>query len=185
MRDINFFKPYKSKGGKTRYFYKSLLIILAVAILGSFSINTVRMILLKKEVESYQSKLDDKNTKKQLTLVEENNRESKAVTNYNNDLKIVLSSMETRDVVNNTILDQISSTLPSVVNFKTMNINNEAVSIQGVTTQRTTIGELEHNLKSLDIIDNVHVESISQSGDESLEGEFTFNLKCYLKEDIN
>lgn len=178
MTDINFFRPYKNKGGQTEYFYKSLIILLVVLIIGSFSINTGRIVLLQKEIELYQAKLEQTDIKEQVKLVEETNRERDALNRYKSGLDTVLDSIETRDVVSNVILDQISSTLPSAVNFKSMNINNEVVTIQAVTTTRTSIGEIQYNLKALESIKDVHVESIS--GSESLEGEYTFNLKCYL-----
>lgn len=178
MRDINFFKPYKNKNGNQNNFYQALIILTAAIIIGSFSINTARIVLLNKEIESYNSKLEQDHIKEKIEIIEVTNREREALNRYKSGLDIVLDSMETRDVVSNIILDQISSTLPSKVSFKTMNINHEVVTIQGVTTDRQSIGEIQYNLKALSSIDDVHVENIS--GSESLEGEYTFNLKCYL-----
>lgn len=178
VRDINFFKPYKNKGGNQQNFYKAIIILLVVIIIGSFSVNTAKIILLNKQIEVYNNKLEQDDIKKKVKIVETTNREREALKRYKLGLNTVLTSIETRNIVSNVILDQISSTLPSKVSFKSMNINHEIVTIQGVTTDRQSIGEIQYNLKSLVSIEDVYVEKID--GSESLEGEYTFNLKCYL-----
>ena len=79
--------------------------------------------------------------------------------------------------INNTILDKISSVLPSDVTFKNINITNGNVSISAASKTRTAIAEVQHNLKSLDIIGDVTIGSISGDGSS---GEYTFDLKCVL-----
>lgn len=91
-------------------------------------------------------------------------------------MDLVISSIEGRDVVSNILLDEISKLVPKNVNFKTMNISYDIISIQA-------IAELQYNLKSIDNITDVHVENIS--GNESVQGEYTFNIKCLLKEGGN
>ncbi|WP_455539805.1 PilN domain-containing protein [Terrisporobacter sp.] len=178
MTDINFFEPYENKSGQIEDFYKIFILLLAVVIIGSFSVNVGRKVLLKREIEAYQSKLESTNIKEEIELIEETNKEKDVLSKYKSGLDTILNSMETRDVVSNVILDQISSTVPSSVSFKTMNIDNQVVTIQGESNNRDSIAEMEYNLKALKSVKNVYVENISLI--DSLEGKYTFNLKCYL-----
>ena len=76
------------------------------------------------------------------------------------------------------ILDKLSSSLPSQVTFNSINISNKEINIQAVSTSRVAIGEVEHNLKALNNVQDVYIGGIS--GDEI----FTFDIKCLLK-DVN
>ena len=70
----------------------------------------------------------------------------------------------------------MSSTLPTEVTFNSINITNTEISIQAVSTSRVAVGEIEHNLKKLDNIQDVYIGGIS--GDEI----YTFDIKCVLKD---
>jgi type IV pilus assembly protein PilN len=70
----------------------------------------------------------------------------------------------------------LSSTLPTEVTFNSINITNTEISIQAVSTSRVAVGEIEHNLKRLDNIQDVYIGGIS--GDEI----YTFDIKCVLKD---
>lgn len=70
----------------------------------------------------------------------------------------------------------MSSTLPTEVTFNSINITNTEISIQAVSTSRVAVGEIEHNLKRLDNIQDVYIGGIS--GDEI----YTFDIKCVLKD---
>lgn len=178
MRDINFFTPYKTKGGSKENYVTVLIILLGVVIISSFSVNATKIVLLNKEIQTYQDKLNEDDIKDKVVIAEEVNRQLEALNSYKSGLNTILNSIETRDIVSNILLNQIDSTVPSNINFKSVNINNNTITIQGVSTDRQNIGELQYNLKSLSSIKTVHVDSIS--GSESLDREYTFNIKCYL-----
>lgn len=181
MRDINFFEPYDTRhnGDNTRYYYQILTLMLACVIGGTFSINVARTMILKKEIERYQTELNRESIKEKVEISEKVTKQLNALMKYEQDLDSVLESIQERDVVSNKLLEDISKTVPKNINFKTMNINHDLINIQAVTTNRQAVAELQHNLKSVDYIDDVYVENIS--GNESVQGEYTFNIKCYLK----
>ena len=181
MRDINFFESYDTRhnGDNTRYYYQIMTLILACLIVSTFSINITRTIILKKEIERYQTYLNRESIKEKVEISEKVTKQLNALVKYEQDLDSVLELIQERDIVSNKLLDDISKTVPKNVNFKTMNINHDLINIQAVTTNRQAVAELQHNLKSVDYIDDVYVENIS--GNESVQGEYTFNIKCYLK----
>jgi type IV pilus assembly protein PilN len=180
VRDINFFRPYKSKdkSENQKYYYQIMALSIASIIVCTFSINVCKILVLNKKIENYEAQLNKEEIKEKIKTSEEVNRKLDALTRYEKDLDLTMDSIEKRDIVSNQILDAISSTVPKNVNFKSMNINHEIVNIQAITTNRQAIGEIQHNLKSISCIKDAHIESIS--GNESVEGEYSFNIKCYL-----
>lgn len=181
MRDINFFEPYdiKHNGDNTKYYYQILTLVLLGAIISTFSINVAQTVILNKEIENYKTELNRSTIKEKIEISEKVTNQLNALTKYEQDLDLVISSIEDRDIVSNILLDEISKSVPKNINFKTMNISYDIISIQAVTTNRQAIAELQYNLKSIDNITDVHVENIS--GNESVQGEYTFNIKCNLK----
>lgn len=180
MRDINFFEPYKSrsKGENSTYYYKIIGLVVILLIVSTFSINISRILILEREIANYEEQLNKESIQDKVKEAEIINTQLNALTKYETDLDTVLTSVEDRDIVSNQILEDIDSTVPKNVDFKTMNINHELINIQAVTTSRQAIGEIQHNLKNISYISDVHIESISSS--ESLQGEYSFNIKCYL-----
>jgi type IV pilus assembly protein PilN len=180
MKDINFFKPYNGidKSEIYKHYYQVMGLSVLGMILLTFSINISKLIILNKEIEHYKNELKRPGIEEKVKISEEVNRQLEALTSYEKDLNIVTKSIDQNNVVSNQLLDAISSTVPKNVNFKSMNINNEIINIQAVATNRQAVAEIEHNLRRLSEIKNVYVETIS--GNESVQGEYSFNIKCYL-----
>lgn len=78
------------------------------------------------------------------------------------------------------LLRSINSTIPKEVSFKTITVEENVITFKGVSKNRQGIGELQYNVKQLDIVENAQVGSISSDdvGNES----YTFDLKCTLKD---
>ena len=81
-----------------------------------------------------------------------------------------------RDLVSTMLLNSISSTLPSDVSFKNINITPGNLSIAATSKSRTAIAEIQHNLKAISRISDVYIGAISGE-----DGEYSFDLKCILK----
>ena len=179
MRDMNFFAPYqgqkKEEQNKSIYVY-SLVGFLTVAIFGTFTWNTANIFLLNKKIKEYNIKLEDSDVKEKLALWKEASRSSEILTKYNNGLNDIIGGLKTREVVTTELLNKLSSCLPSEVTFNSINITNTEISIQAVSTNRVAIGEVEHNLRELDNIQDVYISGIS--GNEI----YTFDIKCSLKD---
>ena len=88
--------------------------------------------------------------------------------------------MKKRDNVSETLLKNVSSTVPSQVSFKNLDIVENTIVIKGVSTDRTAVAEFKHNLSNLPIMQNVYVNSIDTQS--AVEGEYSFDIKCVLKD---
>lgn len=177
--DINFFTPYQGQRKEERnnniYIY-SLLGFLSIVIVGTLIYNSVNITLVNKKIADYQEQLNAPEIQEKIKESDIINKKISILGQYDKDLQQVLKSVNSRDVVSTNLLNMLSGTLPSEVSFNSINITKTDITIQAVSTSRTAIGEIQHNLKELNNIQDVYIGSIS--GDE----EFTFDIKCVLKD---
>lgn len=183
MKDINFFEPYsgqkKEKLNFKIYIYGSISVAL-ILVIGSLTFNSIRIFMLNKEIKSYNGKLAEPKIQEQLNEAERVNSQINILTQYNESLNDISMSVKQRDIVSDILLNNISSTVPSEVSFKNLNIEGNIINIQGVSTNRVAVAELEHNLKKLNNMQDVYVNSIDNSG--AVENNYSFDIKCVLKD---
>ncbi|ETJ30619.1 Fimbrial assembly family protein, partial [human gut metagenome] len=108
--------------------------------------------------------LEDKEIQTELREAELLNNQIQVLNQYDTELSHVAKSVKERDNVSDTLLNEISSTVPSEVSFKNMDVINNTINIQGVATNRTSVAELKHNLSGLTKMQDVYVNSIKDSG---------------------
>lgn len=183
MRDINFFSPYQGKNQEK----KSLMIYIygAMGVVGTLIIitlifNTTRILLLNRSISNYNEKLNTTEIQEKFAEAQKVNNEIEILTKYDSALNDVLGKVNSRNNVSDLVLTSINSTIPSQISFKTLQINNDILIIQGISSSRDAVGEFQHNLKELSIMNDVFVNSIDIDG--ALEGNYSFDIKCILKE---
>lgn len=183
MRDINFFKPYlgkrKEKISSKVYIYGSATVVGAL-IIGSVVVNTARIYLLDRSINDYQSKLQASEIQDKLKEANNISKQIDILKQYNSSLTDIAVSVKRRDNVSDELLKSISSTLPSQIAFKNLDIVENTISIKGTSTDRVAVAELKHNLSKLSIMKDVYVNSIDTQG--AVEGEYSFDIKCVLKD---
>ncbi|OOM71677.1 PilN domain-containing protein [Clostridium sp. BL-8] len=183
MKDLNFFEPYlgkkKEKVNLKKYVYGAVIIV-ALSIIISFSINTTRIILLNKSISNYNDELSKPEIQTQLKEADEINKQIDVLNKYDKAVNDVAVSVKARDNVSEELLKDISSTLPSEVLFENLDIAENTIAIKGTTTNRKAVSELEHNLRELPIMEDVYVNSIEPK--TSVEEEYSFDIKCVLKD---
>lgn len=183
MKDINFFKPYLGKNKEkinTNIYIYGVMAIVGLLIVITFGINTVRIILLDRSIEDYNNKLSATELQEQLKEAENINKQINVLRKYDNAVTEISAAVKKRDKVSDKLLIDISSTVPSEVSFKSLEITDTTLNIKGVSTNRSAVAELKHNLSSVAEMQDVYVNSISNSG--ALEGEYSFDIKCVLKD---
>lgn len=183
MKDLNFFKPYlgenKEKMNSNMYIYGAMVIV-GLLIIVSFGVNNIRMILLNKSISDYNKKLSDSEIQMKLKEAENINKQIDILKQYDSLLTDISTSVKDRDNVSYTLLRDISSTVPSEVSFKNLDIVENTIVMKGISTDRTAVAELKHNLSKLPIIADVYVNSIDTQS--AVEGEYSFDIKCVLKD---
>ncbi|MEW9925137.1 PilN domain-containing protein [Clostridium butyricum] len=183
MKDLNFFAPYqgkkKEKTNTNMYIYGAAGLV-GFVILSTLIFNSAKLFLLNRSIKDYTLKLEDKEIQTELREAETLNNQIQVLNQYDTELSHVAKSVKERDNVSDTLLNEISSTVPSEVSFKNMDVINNTINIQGVATNRTSVAELKHNLSGLTKMQDVYVNSIKDSG--AVEGEYSFDIKCVLKD---
>lgn len=181
--DINFFTPYenkrKEKKDLQKYIY-GITVITIFAIGVSFGVNHFRIYRLEKDIEYYTNKMTDSILSSELKEAENINSQINILTEYDKGIEDISKAVRNRDLVSDNLLNNISSTIPSDVSFKSIVIDSGNILLQGVSANRSAVAELKHNLSNLEELDSVYVNSISNSG--AVEGEYSFNIKCVLKD---
>ncbi|OCA96740.1 PilN domain-containing protein [Clostridium beijerinckii] len=183
MKDLNFFKPYQGKNKEkinSKLYVYGTMVIAVLLIIGTLGVNTVRIILLNRSIKDYNDKLSAPEIQSQLKEAETINKQISILKQYDSAIADVAVSVKARDNVSDTLLMDINSTVPSEVSFKNLDISDNVVNIKGVSTNRSAVAELKHNLSSLPIMQDVYVNSINNSG--AVEGEYSFDVKCVLKD---
>lgn len=179
IRDMNFFAAYqgqkKEQKNKNIYVY-SLVGFLSVFIVGTLAWNSTNIFLLDNKIKDYNEKLEKEDIKVKIEKWDEISKKDDILNRYNKELSNIVDGLKTREFVTTGLLDKLSSTLPTEVTFNSISITNTDISIQAVSTSRVAIGEIEHNLKKLNNIQDVYIGGIS--GDEN----YTFDIKCVLKD---
>jgi len=182
MRDFNFFSSYIDQNKKSKnnnILIVSSIIILIVSMSGFTVYTNSKIKKVEEEKAKYEEYLNSEKVVKELAKVNEKKTKIEIMKKYYNAVSDINIEMNEADKINTILMDRISSKLPTNLFLKSMNIDGINVNIQGVAMNRTSIAELEYNLKELGIFDSVHISNISKESDETQN--FTFALKCTLK----
>ena len=180
QKDMNFFSSYETKKKEQKnqdiYVY-TIAGFLTALIFGTLTFNSVNIYTINKEIKAIEAKLSDPALAEQMNESQIINSKLDILDKYNSGVTSISTAVDNRALINNTILDKISSVLPTDVTFKSINIVSGSVSISASAKTRVAIAEVQHNLKALDIIGDVVIGGISGDG---TTGEFTFDLRCVL-----
>ena len=99
------------------YIYGTAAVV-GILILGSLIVNTTRIFLLDKSIKNYNEELAVPEIQAQLKEAENINKQIDILKQYDKALTNVSVSVQKRDNVSETLLKDISSTVPSQVSFK-------------------------------------------------------------------
>ena len=110
--------------------------IVGLLIIVSFGVNTTKIFLLNKSITSYNDKLAASEIQVQLKEAENINKQIDILKQYDTALTDVAISVKDRDNVSDTLLKDISSTVPSEVSFKNLDVVENTIAIKGTSTDR-------------------------------------------------
>ena len=183
MKDLNFFAPYQNKKKENinanKYFYGAALLV-GVVIIVSLAFNVIKLIILEKQTNNIQEKLNASEIQTELKEAENINSQIGVLTQYSNALTDVAKNVNDRNNVSDVILNDINSNVPSDILFKSIDTENNTIKIKGTANDWTSVAEYKHNLSELPRMQDVTINSIDSAG--AVEGEYSFDIKCVLKD---
>lgn len=178
-QDMNFFIEFngkKKRSDSSTIILGAFVGVILIFIVGTLLYNTSMIIYNNKKAEQYRDMLKTPEMVAKIKESNEVNDKIDALTQYDRGITEIIDAVESREVVDSTLLNQLSSTIPSEVSFNNINISSSEITISATSTSRTAIAEIQHNLKELKNVYDVKVGSIS--GENNFTFDITINLKA-------
>jgi type IV pilus assembly protein PilN len=181
MRDFNFFSPYllekQNKRIRSRFII-AVTTLLTIGLLSFTAFNFYQINRYKSEISKVENYLNSKDTVEQLEKYEEVSQRLELLNNYFNTVKEIDQKLDSYDTVSTELLDKLSSIMPQDASMINLVITENEVEMNYSIKSLVQAAELEHNLKGLNIFDQVHINIID------MQISYTANISCKLK-DVN
>lgn len=177
QRDINFFSTYqlKSQDKKNQNLYSYIFGgTVGLFIIGTFTFNQFQTYQLNKKIAELNEELSSPGIVEKIDESDRVYQMLELLNQYDQDVTVLIDNINSRDIVTTTLLNQISSTIPTDVTFSSLSLTNTSVTMQATSETRTAIAEVQYNLKQLPFISDVYVGSISP------DAPYTFSLSCTI-----
>lgn len=182
MLDYNFFSSYLNAGRYSRNKILALALVLALFIsitVGGYICMFMKTREIKEDINSMEVFLNSEDTLEKRRQVEQKREILEIVRKYNTILETVSGRIEKAGRIKSSLIEDINTTLPQGVFFKSVTYTPQQINIQGTAKNRIKIAELLHNMKSLGFFKSVHVSTI-QSTSQELDS-YTFTMNCTFK----
>ncbi|MDF2889685.1 MAG: pilus assembly protein PilN [Clostridia bacterium] len=181
MKDFNFFSPYlleKQNKNSKIWFIIAVSSVLTIGLITFTTFNIYYMNRYKSEISKVESYLNSKETMEQLEKYEEVSERLVLLNTYFDTVKEIDDKLDSYDTVSTELLDKLSSIMPQDASMTNLAISNKDVEINYSIKSLLQAAELEHNLKELNIFEQVHINIVD------MQTNYTAIISCKLK-DVN
>ena len=183
MKDFNFFAPYKGsrKDFKKEYLYAAVLSIgLILFITFTYAFNYFKINKLNSQIVDIQQNLNSKDNIVKLKEVEDEEKKLALMNQYYGIVANISDCINNKDFVGSKVIDKINSCVPEGVYFQKMTLNGSGVQLEAEGKDREAVAVFERALRNLDIVKDVHVDTINSSTTEN--ENLAFSINCNLKD---
>jgi len=186
MRDLNFFDPFIEK---KQFAYNKMLLLyglLFIVIIGlgvMIAMNQIQISALQKEVNSLRQVAEDPKTVARVAEIQAFEEETAQFRQEVERIRTLDKNIQARDVIGETLLDDINSKLPEGVFLGNLSVSGREIRIAGFAEDRYSIAEFAKGLERIPEASKAFVSNIS-----SVESYYRFNLDLTLEEvlvDVN
>jgi|GEM_PF-6571269 len=179
MKDFNFFSPYllekRNKRLKRRFIF-SVISLFTIGILSFTALNQYQIERYKGEIGRVENYLNAEETKVLLEKYEITKKKRELIDTYYNKVMEIDKTISSLNTVNTDLLNKLASVMPETATISSISISGRQMQINYLVDDMVTVAELEHNLFSLDIFENVNVSVINN------EAVYTAVVNCRLKD---
>lgn len=182
MRDLNFFSSYietKKTSKKKQGNILALGLVLALIIGGLTGYNLYKANELSAEITKVDTYLNSKEVLKKSAEVTEKRRKMGIMNSYYKEVVKANKEITDIDIVNGQLIKDISATAPAQLFLKAMVLTKDGIQMQGVSMERKYIGEFEHNLKNIEYLKDVHVNTIASETENG--SNYVFSIMCKIQ----
>jgi type IV pilus assembly protein PilN len=185
MRDYNFFEFFaeEKKTNDLRFVYVGIITSIIVgAMVVIYLTNVFKIRALEDSIYESQLTISSTEFATAYSQKQKDDERLKLLNNYYTSVSNLNESISKEDYIKTELLKRISSVVPQSVSFQNMNISDKTITMTGTSSTRVAIGELQYNLKELDIFEDIHVSTVSSSSEDASNYSFNFNITFKLKE---
>ena len=153
MKDLNFFEPYIEKREfniNKQLVYCSIIVVFAVFVVFYSIYNEMKIIRISRDVAKLKSIVEDERINKK---VEEINKKEKEVIEFKETvekIKLLDNIVKEDSVIDNYLLDNITSRMPEDVFFTSISLYTDNIQIVGISKDKQSIAELGRSLESIE-----------------------------------
>jgi type IV pilus assembly protein PilM len=134
---------------------------------------------LENEIENANNILENEVYRQKLTELEQLKTRISILEEYKNNIFLLNKGIMRSDFVNVEILNAIADNVPIDTEMSNLNISNNNIVFNATSRTRTSIAQLEKNLKELYFISDVHIPGIVKNS----EGEvitYSYSVSCVV-----
>ncbi|WP_352420010.1 PilN domain-containing protein [Proteiniborus sp.] len=164
MSDLNFFESYHKKNdrnlNKDFIIYGLALLVIIGMVMYTF-INFIKINKLTVEVTSLKQQVETKNSNEKIKAILKKEKEIDELTKTYNQLKKLDEFIDSQDIINEYLLDAITSRVPENVFLKSMIFNYNLISIEGTAKDKKSISDFQYRLAEIEYFNDVFIPAIS------------------------
>lgn len=180
MNDLNFFQSYnlkrERKFNKDYLFYGIMgLVIIGIMFYGLFNMMKIKKI--SKEVAILKQQLEISKSNPKIIEILEKEAKIEELTEKFKHLKSMDDYINSNDLINEYLLDSITERVPETIFLNSIDLNTNTITIDGISKNKKSISDFEHELGEIESFEEVFIPSIFQK-----DNYFQFTLNVKLRE---
>jgi len=186
MRDYNFFESIseQKKTNDLKFIYVGIITVIIVgAMVVMYLVNIFKIRGLENSIYEEKQVINSSEFAKAYEQKTRGEQKLEVLNQYHSAVTSLNDVVVSEDYINTELIKKISNVVPESISFKSMNIADRVIVMNGTSSTRVSIGELQYNLKELGIFDEVHVSTINSNEEDSANFSFNFNISFKLKEE--
>ena len=181
MKDLNFFEPYIEKkefkiDREVIMFFVSIIFVFSIII---YSIsNQVKISRLTKKDSKLKGQVENQNIIEKVEDLQSQENDINYLKGKIEHLNMVDEYIVESDMINEYLLQTITSRTPENIFLNSVDIDTSSISIQGTSRDKYSIAEFEHSIKNTEgfietFISNIYLDN----------GYYNFSLNIKLRDE--
>lgn len=181
MRDKNFFEPYVDKKNKSDENRRKLILIgggIGIILFSYTFYNIVRVPMLKREINRISNELNEKKLIEKKESVDNKKELLAELKQIETEIDYVSLELNEKDKLGVYLVETITNSMPSDIFLKSIDINEDLITLEGISRTKESIAQLESNLRQVIYFKDVFIPGISSD-----EGFYSFTITMSLTEE--
>lgn len=166
MRDFNFFQSYIKEPEKTDIkglIVKGFATIISFVIIIYPIINFFEIRGIQKEIFALSQVIESTDNIEKIKAIDEKKLEILQLKKEKMIFDKLKEKLEEKEIISDLLIYEILWRIPSDISFDSLNINENEIEVQGKTTHKFNIAQMEYNLRNSIYIDEVFIPSIIEN----------------------